>query len=188
VRSGWRAEGAIDPFVAKGVLESLAEGLGVALELRPAPVEHLHPGVSARVRWDGVDVGTFGRLHPEVARDWGCGDVLVAELRLPLAVAAPVVREVPRQPFAERDLAVVVPGDLAYATLRTLCADAAGDLLVELFPFDVYEGGQVGEGRKSLALRFRFRHPERALTDAEVDARMKDVMSAVDAAGYAVRT
>jgi phenylalanyl-tRNA synthetase beta chain len=60
--------------------------------------------------------------------------------------------------------------------------------LVELFPFDVYEGGQVGAGRKSLALRFRFRHPERALTDAEVDARMKDVMSAVDAAGYAVRT
>jgi phenylalanyl-tRNA synthetase beta chain len=188
VRSGWRAEGAIDPFVAKGVLESLAEGLGVALELRPAPVAHLHPGVSARVLWAGADVGTFGRLHPEVARDWGCGDVLVAELRLPLAVAAPVVREVPRQPFAERDLAVVVPADVAYDALRSLCAEAAGDRLVELFPFDVYEGGQVGEGRKSLALRFRFRHPERALTDGEVDARMKLVMSAVDAAGYAVRT
>ena len=187
-RSGWRAERAIDPFVAKGILESLAEGLGVTLELRPAPVAYLHPGVSARVLWAGSDVGTFGRLHPEVARDWGCGDVLVAELRLPLAVAAPVVREVPRQPFAERDLAVVVPGDVAYATLQALCAAAAGERLVELFAFDVYEGGQVGEGRKSLALRFRFRHPERALTDAEVDARMKDVMSAVDAAGYAVRT
>jgi phenylalanyl-tRNA synthetase beta chain len=188
VRSGWRPEVAIDPFVAKGVLESLAEGLGVALELRPAPVAHLHPGVSARVWWAGEDVGTFGRLHPEVARDWGCGDVLVAELRLPLAVGAPVVREVPRQPFAERDLAVVVPADVTYAALRARCAEAAGERLVELFPFDVYEGGQVGAGRKSLALRFRFRHPERALTDAEVDARMKDVMSAVDAAGYAVRT
>ncbi|MFN2321866.1 MAG: phenylalanine--tRNA ligase subunit beta [Trueperaceae bacterium] len=188
VRSGWRADGAIDPFVAKGVLESLAEGLGVALELRPAPVAYLHPGVSARVVWAGDDVGTFGRLHPEVARDWGCGDVLVAELRLPLAMAAPVVREVPRQPFAERDLAVVVPADVTYATLHGLCATAAGDRLAELFPFDVYEGGQVGEGRKSLALRFRFRHPERALTDVEVDARMKAVMSAVDAAGYAIRT
>lgn len=187
-RAGWRADAAVDPFVAKGVLESLAEGLGVAVELRPAPVPHLHPGVSARVVWDGVDVGTFGRLHPEVARAWGCGDVLVAELRLPLATRAPAMREVPRQPFAERDLAVVVPGAVTYADLRALCAGAAGPRLDELFPFDVYEGGQVGEGRKSVALRFRFRHPERALTDAEVDAAMKSVMAAVDAAGYGVRT
>ncbi len=187
-RSGWRPDVTADAFVAKGVLSSLAEGLGVDLSLQPAPAPHLHPGVSARVIWDGVDVGTFGRLHPEVAADWEAGDVLVAEMRLPLATRAPRVRDVPRQPYAERDLAVVVPHDLTYAELRATCAPAAGPLLVELFPFDVFEGGQVGEGRKSLALRFRFRHPERALTDAEVDESMKSVMSAVDNAGYALRT
>ncbi len=188
LRSGWRPDVAADAFVAKGVLASLAEGLGVGMTLHPAAAPHLHPGVAARIVWDGVDVGSFGRLHPEVAAEWGTGDVLVAELRLPLATAAPVVREVPRQPYAERDLAVVVPADLTYADLRALCAPAAGPLLVELFPFDVFAGGQVGAGRKSLALRFRFRHPERALTDAEVDESMKTVMSAVANAGYALRT
>ena len=34
--------------------------------------------------------------------------------------------------------------------------------------FDVYTGGQVGEGRRSLALALRFQSPERTLTDEDV--------------------
>jgi phenylalanyl-tRNA synthetase beta chain len=186
--SGWRPPRPLDAFAAKGMLESLAEGLGVSLTLRPRTSPDLHPGVSAEVIWDGEAVGRFGRIHPEVAAAWGCGDALVAELRLPLAVRPPTLRELPRQPFAERDLAVVVPQALTYAELREVCEAAAGERLVELFPFDLYQGAQVGEGRKSLALRFRFRHPTRALTDPEVDERMESVMSALRAAGYALRT
>jgi len=186
--SGWRTALDHDAFAAKGALESLAEGLGATLELRTAASPELHPGVAAEVLWDGAPVGRFGRLHPEVAAAWGCGDVVVAELRLPLAARPPRLRELPRQPFAERDLAVVVPLALPYAELRARCAAAAGERLVELFPFDVYQGPQVGEGRKSLALRFRFRHPERALTDAEVDEHMNSVIAALRADGYALRT
>jgi phenylalanyl-tRNA synthetase beta chain len=186
--SGWRPPQPLDAYAAKGVLESLAEGLGVRLTLRPGLAPDLHPGVSAEVVWAGETVGRFGRIHPEVAAAWGCGDVIVAELRLPLAMGAPSLRELPRQPFAERDLAVVVPEALTYAELRAICAEAAGDRLDELFPFDLYQGAQVGEGRKSLALRFRFRHPTRALTDGEVDERMESIMSGLQTAGYALRT
>ena len=186
--SGWRAPHVVDVFAAKGALESLAEGLGATLTLRTGAGADLHPGVSAEVLWNGEPVGRFGRVHPEVAADLGCGDAIVAELRLPLVARAPRLQELPRQPFAERDLAVVVPQPLPYARLRDICAAAAGEHLVELFPFDVYEGAQVGEGRKSLALRFRFRHPERALTDAEVDAKMESVMLALQRDGYALRT
>ena len=186
--SGWRPPQAHDAFTAKGLLESLAEGLGARLELRPTTFPELHPGVAAEVVWDGLPVGRFGRLHPEVAADWGCGDVIVAELRLPLPERPPRLRQLPRQPFAERDLAVVVPAELPYATLRATCVDAAGQRLVELFPFDLYQGPQVADGHKSLALRFRFRHPERALTDAEVDEDMNSVIAALRAEGYALRT
>ena len=54
-------------------------------------------------------------------------------------------------------------------------------------PFDVYEGAQVGPGRRSVALRLRFRHPERALTDEEVDGDMANVMAALGEAGYDIR-
>jgi phenylalanyl-tRNA synthetase beta chain len=186
--SGWRAPHEHDVYAAKGALESLAEGLGASLTLRPAGFADLHPGVSAEVVWEGVPVGRFGRLHPEVAAAWGCGDVIVAEVRLPLEARSPRLRELPRQPFAERDLAVVLPVDVSYAALQARCVAAAGPRLVEAFAFDVYQGPQVEAGHKSLALRFRFRHPDRALTDAEVDADMAAVMAALRDAGYAWRT
>ena len=186
--SGWRPPCEHDAFAAKGALESLAEGLGAQLALRPASHDALHPGVSAEVLWAGTPVGRFGRLHPEVAAAWGCGDVILAELRLPLEARPPRLQELPRQPFAERDLAVVLPAEVGYAELRARCAAAAGPRLVELFPFDVYQGPQVEPGHKSVALRFRFRHPQRALTDAEVDAVMAAVMAALRDAGYAWRT
>jgi len=186
--SGWRAPREHDAYAAKGALESLAEGLGASLTLRPAAFDDLHPGVGAEITWEGRPVGRFGRLHPEVAAAWGCGDVIVAELRLPLAVRPPTLRELPRQPFAERDLAVVLPADVTYADLQARCVAAAGPRLVEAFPFDVYQGPQVEAGHKSVALRFRFRHPDRALTDAEVDADMAAVMATLRDAGYAWRT
>ena len=186
--SGWRPPQDHDVYAAKGALESLAEGLGASLALHPKGFDDLHPGVSAEVAWAGSPVGRFGRLHPEVAAAWGCGDVVVAELRLPLEARPPRLHELPRQPYAERDLAVVLPVDVAYADLEARCAAAAGPRLVELFAFDVYQGPQVEAGHKSVALRFRFRHPDRALTDAEVDADMAAIMAALRGAGYAWRT
>ena len=45
---------------------------------------------------------------------------------------------------------------------------AGGELLHSAEVFDLYEGEQLGEGRKSLALRLEFRAPDRTLTDEEV--------------------
>ncbi len=184
----WRAGLEVDFFVAKGVLEQLAERFGAALELRPAAADHLHPHAAAEVLWDGRAVGQLGRVHPEVAAAFELGETFVAELELPLAVHAPALTPLPRQPFAERDLAVIVPQGVTFAELRGALAAVAGPWLISLEPFDVYEGEQVGEGRRSLALRFRFRHAERSLADAEVEACMKEVMQAARAAGYTLRT
>src|SRR5690554_7662964 len=68
-----------------------------------------------------------------------------------------------------------------------ICPAAAGPLLESLAPFDVYAGAQLPGGMRRVALRFRFRHASRALTDAEVDAAMEKVIRAVRDAGYAIR-
>jgi phenylalanyl-tRNA synthetase beta chain len=183
----WRAAVPVDFFVLKGVLEQLAEGLGQTLEVVPAPFPHLHPGIGGAVTWGGRVVGSMGRVHPEVEAAFELGETFVAELDLPLPARAPALAPVPRQPYAERDLAVVVPAALTYAELARVCTDAAGDLLVSLTPFDVYVGHPVAADHKSVAMRFRFRHAARALTDAEVDARMKEVISALASQGYTIR-
>lgn len=186
--SPWQGGVPVDFFVAKGVLEQLAERFGVALELRPAELPHLHPHVTAEVVWDGRSVGHLGRVHPAIAAAMELGELYLAELELPLAGRAPAMTAVPRQPFAERDLALVIDQSVPYAAVRERLARVAGPWLSSLEPFDVFQGERFGAGQRSLALRFRFRHPERSLADAEVEAVMKDVMQEAAEAGYTLRT
>ncbi|HEX7039939.1 MAG TPA: phenylalanine--tRNA ligase subunit beta [Trueperaceae bacterium] len=187
LEGGWREDVPGDFYAFKGRLEALAALAGADIELRPATHAQLHPGVSAEVVWEGEAVGFAGRLHPEVEAAYELPATFVADLALPLAERRVRFGEFSRQPHAERDLAVIAPRDVTYAALRDLCAAAAGPLLESLAPFDVYAGAQLPEGMRSVALRFRFRHGSRALTDDEVDAAMEKVIRAVRDAGYAIR-
>ena len=61
------------------------------------------------------------------------------------------------------------------------CAPAGGELLEDVRVFDLYEGAQVAEGKKSLALRLSFRAPDRTLSEDEVNElrrRMLEKMKA----------
>ncbi len=183
----WRDDVQGDFYAFKGRLEELAQLAGATLDLTPHEHAQFHPGVSARVTWQGEAIGHAGRLHPEVEAAYELPPTYFAELALPLANGSVRFEEFSRQPHAERDLAIIAPADVTYARLRALCAGAAGPMLVSLEPFDVYAGSQLAAGMRSVALRFRFRAEDRALTDAEVDAAMVNVISAVRDAGYDIR-
>jgi phenylalanyl-tRNA synthetase beta chain len=184
---GWQAGTELDFFLFKGLLESLAERRNAELAMLPARAPHLHPGIAAEVRWNRRVVGHAGRLHPEVAARYELGDTFVAELELPLESSPVRFGGLPRQPHAERDLAVLAPADVPYRELAGIVDGAAGELLESLEPFDLYAGPPIPEGKRSVALRLRFRHAERALRDDEVDLHMENVMSALRDRGYDIR-
>ena len=79
-----------------------------------------------------------------------------------------IYEDVTSFPAVYQDLAVVLPADAASAAVRGAVLEAGGELLRSAEVFDLYEGEQLGEGRKSLALRLEFRAPDRTLTDDEV--------------------
>ena len=72
-------------------------------------------------------------------------------------------------PPVDRDLAVVVAAAVPASGVIGAVEAAGGDLLTSVTVFDVYRGDGVGEGEKSLALRLRFRAPDRTLSDEEID-------------------
>ncbi len=78
-------------------------------------------------------------------------------------------------PAVRQDLAVTVPEDVPYARVAEAVTEGAGALLTSLRLFDLYRGEQVGEGRKSLALRLEFRASDRTLTDEEVAERRRAI-------------
>lgn len=189
-RGGWREGTTVDLWRLKGLLEALAERRRVQATFRPAQPHEapmLHPGVAAIVTWNGREIGVAGRVHPEVEAAYELPETYLAEVALPLEARRLTVGEVARQPYAERDVAIVVPDDVPYAELVRLVVDAAGPRLIEAFPFDVYRGPPLSGDQRSVAVRMRWRDPVRALRDDEVDARLNDVIAAVRDAGYEIR-
>ncbi len=173
---GWTGGGRpYDVFDAKGVLESLAAGLGLRLELGEALGRPFHPGRSASVLVDGAPVGVVGELHPAVATELElAGRVAVAELDVPsLREAASRVRitgaEPPRFPPVRRDLAFVVDVAVPAAAVEAALREAAGDLLDACLLFDVFEGPPLPPGRRSLAFSIDLRAPDRTLGSEEAE-------------------
>jgi phenylalanyl-tRNA synthetase beta chain len=181
-----------DFFSLKGVLEAVAGQLGAAIACKPGEEPFLHPGRSATVAIGGIAAGWIGELHPLVCRAWDIEAVVGFEIDLAALVAAASAGEeayedVTTFPAVYQDLAVVVPVQLPAADLRQAVLAAGGELLHAADVFDLYEGEQVGEGRKSLALRLEFRAGDRTLTDDEVGERRAAIEAALEKIGGTLR-
>jgi phenylalanyl-tRNA synthetase beta chain len=180
---GGQADGqALDFFDLKGVIEALAGDLHLAeVTYRPAAAAYLHPGRAAELVIGGRAVGSFGQLHPTVADVMGLGGrvVLAGELDVEALQAAVPGRyaytPVPRFPPALRDIAVVVDRDVPADRLAAEIRAAGGGLLRQVRLFDLYRGGSIPEGKKSLAYALTYQAEDRTLTDKEVDKAHKKI-------------
>ncbi|MGI8616194.1 MAG: phenylalanine--tRNA ligase subunit beta [Actinomycetota bacterium] len=173
---GWMAEDrGFDVLDARGVVEALLQDLGIdGWTLGEALVEPFHPGRSAWIMLEDRPVGVLGELHPRRASSLDIeGRVAVAELQLePLRAAASRdfrLVEAPRFPPVRRDLAFVIGDDVPAGVVQATLEAGGGELLDRSVLFDVFRGGAIPEGRKSLAFALEFRASDRTLTDEEVD-------------------
>jgi phenylalanyl-tRNA synthetase beta chain len=174
-----------DVATIKGVIDALHDGLGAPRPAYRAEPEddrhpHRHPGRAALITdAAGRAYGSLGELHPRVVEAWGLVgrpvDAAIDVGRL-LALAPEAVRAVPvpaAQPV-DRDLAVVVADDAPVGEVLRIARSSAGPRLDSVRLFDVYRGEQVGEGRVSYALAFRFQ-PLESGDEAEVDRALNKV-------------
>ncbi|MFL5832402.1 MAG: phenylalanine--tRNA ligase subunit beta [Solirubrobacterales bacterium] len=189
----WRGGGeAADFFALKGALEALARQLGVELSFAPAEQPFLHPGRSAAVSIDGAAAGWLGEVHPLACRAWDLDAAVAFEIdAAPLIDAATVGEEryedVTTFPAVYQDLAVVVPADVPAEAVSEAIRAGGGELLQGAEVFDLFEGEQLGEDRKSLALNLEFRAPDRTLTDEEVAGLREAIKARLDQIGGTLR-
>jgi len=170
-------------WTLKGVLEQWFVALGVAARVgfsgfeAASEVEYrfLHPGRAARVLLDGNTIGYLGELHPaEAIRLELNSPCVLTELDLAHLIAygflpSQEVSAPPRYPAIRRDLALVVDREISAAQVIAAIRDRAPLLLESVDVFDVYEGGSIAPGKKSMALACRYRGKDRTLTDEEVN-------------------
>jgi phenylalanyl-tRNA synthetase beta chain len=193
VETSWRGGGeAADFFALKAVLEALAAQLGVVLTYEAAPEPFLHPGRAAAVSVGDVPIGWLGEIHPLVCREWDVESAVGFEIATAALVGAATVGEetyedVTTYPAVHQDLAVVVPDAVTAVAVHDAVLEGGGELLRSARVFDLYEGEQLGEERKSLALRLEFRAADRTLTDEEVGGLRDSIKAELEAIGGSLR-
>ena len=162
---------------------TLAGAIRVPVSVRAGHTMPWHPGRCAVILAgsNGAGerpIGYAGELHPRVVQAFGlpprtCAMEIDLSLIEPLAGRPVQAPPVSAYPVATQDVALVVGDTVPAADVAAALRDGAEDadgLLEEIRLFDVYTGAQVGEGRKSLAYRLRFRAPDRTLTTGEITA------------------
>jgi phenylalanyl-tRNA synthetase beta chain len=182
-RGSWLGDVAsFDFYDGKGALEALIKPLtrrSLEAAIDPSLADEapfLHPRRSARLTIDGRSLGVLGELHPDVLDALELsGPVVYGELDVStLATVSrgeqpPHVRANPRFPASARDLAIVVEEASEAGAVASLLREAGGALVEAVELFDLYRGGQLPAGKKSLAFRVTYRDPEATLTDQRVD-------------------
>jgi len=179
----------VDVYDAKGLAELALAAAGVIdAETTVWPAErvpaYLEPGRAARLVRAGTELGWFGEVALAAREVFDLpGPVFVAELSITALAAlppAPVKYEpLPRFPAVQRDLAIVVGGEVTAAEVEAAIRAMELPLLTRVTLFDVYTGGQVGAGRRSLAWSLTFQAPDRTLTDAEVNRLHERILGEV---------
>jgi phenylalanyl-tRNA synthetase beta chain len=171
---------AADFFTTKGIVERYLQALPGAPRPSFEPpggdeLTFLHPGKSAHIRVGEQLVGYVGELHPGEAMrlelGGACG-IFELDLTLLLAWGAPEKRPIelpPRFPAVRRDLALLVDRAMAAATVLQAIAEMELNLLESVRLFDVYEGGSLPPGKKSVGIACLYRARDRTLTDGEVN-------------------
>jgi phenylalanyl-tRNA synthetase beta chain len=158
----------------KGVVETIYAALKAEPAFGPAEDPLLHPGKAAQ-----TPAGTFGELHPRLLDGtWGAFELDLEEL-FRLARDPVAYEDVITYPPVRQDLAFAVPEDVPAGELVAAAREAAGPELREMQVFDVYRGGQVGEGRKSLAFAVSFQSAERTLSDEDAAALREKIVDAL---------
>lgn len=174
-----------DIFYLKGVMQAILRhsGIGeVSTTAQPAPPFEFH----LEFRLKGTLIGSAGKIKNSVldkfdirqpvyfgSFDW---DALTALH----ATQQTRIQQLPRFPFVERDLSMVVSRDLPWEKVEGTVQKLRLDRLRHIKLFDIFESEKLGAGKKSMAVNFLFRDDEKTLTDKEIDGWMDKIMSSLE--------
>jgi phenylalanyl-tRNA synthetase beta chain len=175
----------VDFFDLKGIFNILMQKAGVNLqnlakETYQSP--EIPQGMICRLGTEAVAI--LGSLSGKLLREFDCRqEVLYAEIyweRLWKNYSYKILenQELPKYPEVRRDLALLLDRSVTFDRIRSIAFETEDRLLKKIGLFDVYEGDQIEEGKKSYAVSFVLRDDTKTLTDAEIEKVMEKLVRA----------
>lgn len=166
-------------FDLKGDMETLLEPSipgeqDVRFEACERLDSHWSSVAAGQIRLGNAKLGSFGQLDPGICADHKIGQpVFAAEIELgslhSLWRSEPRAGKIPRFPAIQRDLSIVVDGDVSYGDIETAIRDTRIEELHWIFPFDLYQGGRLPRGKKGISIRLVYRRLDRTLVEEDAN-------------------
>ena len=192
----WRgAAQSVDAYQARGDAEAALAACGVnpqGLQILPiaedSDIDWYHPGRSGMLaRNPREPMAVFGEMHPALLQQFDISVPMVAFEVWPDTVPAPKASsDIARSALTlsnlqslTRDFAFEVASATRAADMVRAAKGADKKLIEAVRVFDVFEGGNLPDGMKSVALEVTLQPREQTLTDAEIEAVADKVTAAV---------
>jgi len=169
----------VDFFDARGVVEGLLGRLGVAADFQPSDDESLDLAKQAAIVIGGKKVGVVGEVHRKVVDAFELAEkVYLLEINLtgllPFTLEHKLFQPISRFPAVVRDIALVVDAGVTHRQVTDIITDFP--LVTQVSLFDLYTGGKLPKGKKSLAYRITFQSPSKTLTDEAANQVQKKIV------------
>ena len=176
-----------DFFTMKGVVEEFLEKMGMTKKRTYDPnagKPFLHPGRQANIIYEGQVLGYLGEVHPEVVENYDMKNrVYVAVIDMPtiekFATYDRKYEGIARYPAVNRDISMVMDKSIFVGQVEEILDRKGGAYLESYELFDVYEGEQIEEGKKSVAYSITFRAKDKTLEDGEINSAMEKILKAL---------
>ena len=181
---------------AKGVLEHLAESLNFNCSFSEADALPLwcHPRQGQTIFFNKKEVGYLATIHPETKEFFDLkNNTAVVEINLNDVVDffPAIGKYVPLAKFPRivLDLAVIVPQNVEWESLRKLCASIDENLTKAVDLLEIYKNDKIKEGYKSVTIRLTFGSDKRTLQNEEAQKILQKVVDQLrKAVGAEVRS
>ena len=179
--------GEYDFYSIKGVIEALFEKVGIYDCIYVACKDNptYHGGRCAEILSGDKKLGIIGQIHPSVSAEFKIDtDVYAAIIDFEvLSELADMQRHyvpLPKFPAVTRDIAVTLDKDVEVGEIVKIIKANRKGIIESYNLFDIYEGIQVGKGKKSVAYSLTFRSADKTLTDDDVNPIVNTILKQLE--------
>jgi phenylalanyl-tRNA synthetase beta chain len=166
-----------DFFLFRGYINTVLSRLGIDTKVTVLPVESdvFAEGIALAIGKEIiVELGTIKKgilKHFDIKQE-----VLFADFywgRIQKYVSTKIkFTDIPKYPEVRRDLALLLDESVSFEKVYQIAKQTEKSLLKEINLFDVYQGKNLPEGKKSYAVSFILQDTTKTLTDAQIDKTM----------------
>ncbi len=173
-------------YTLKGIVKSVLSRMGLNSFLSEKALENsiLTDGISMNVLKQGIGelgwISTASKKHFGIKQDVFIADLDWDALTQSLKLVKNIYKEIPKTFEVRRDYSLLLDKQITFNAIEQAAKNCDKKILKKVGLFDVYEGKNLDEGKKSYAVSFHFQDAEQTLKDEQVDSVMQKIRTELE--------